>query len=147
MVPPSRPFIIRITLHCFNSGHKATEDDNENQPMALDDVPVAQPKRDRTPCSNVCTKIFGAFITLYNGWKCYMGQNVRFAGLALSCLYMTVLGFDNITTGRLNIFGRENCRVSSGESAVARCDPTHVPLQATARWQSRSIAQRGSVTL
>jgi hypothetical protein len=29
-----------------------------------------------------------------------MSQSVRFAGLALACLYMTVLGFDNITIGR-----------------------------------------------
>lgn len=34
-----------------------------------------------------------------HGWKCYVSHHVRFAGLGLSCLYMTVLGFDSITTG------------------------------------------------
>ena len=34
-----------------------------------------------------------------DGWKIYMNHPVRFAGVGLSCLYMTVLGFDNITYG------------------------------------------------
>ena len=34
------------------------------------------------------------------GWKAYMRYSVSLAGLALACLYMTVLGFDNITVGR-----------------------------------------------
>ena len=33
------------------------------------------------------------------GWKSYMNHNVRDAGLGLAFLYMTVLGFDNITYG------------------------------------------------
>ena len=35
----------------------------------------------------------------YEGWRCYAGHRVRNAGLGLSCLYMTVLGFDSITWG------------------------------------------------
>ena len=35
----------------------------------------------------------------FQGWKTYMKHPIRFAGLGLSCLYMTVLGFDNITYG------------------------------------------------
>lgn len=33
------------------------------------------------------------------GWRNYFGHHVKFAGLGLACLYMTVLGFDSITTG------------------------------------------------
>ena len=33
------------------------------------------------------------------GWKLYMNHNIRNAGLGLAFLYMTVLGFDNITYG------------------------------------------------
>eukprot|EP00092_Neocalanus_flemingeri_P013086 GFUD01014101.1.p1 GENE.GFUD01014101.1~~GFUD01014101.1.p1 ORF type:complete len:517 (-),score=89.43 GFUD01014101.1:192-1742(-) len=33
----------------------------------------------------------------YQGWVYYFSHKVRFAGLGLACLYMTVLGFDNIT--------------------------------------------------
>ena len=35
-----------------------------------------------------------------DGWKIYMNHQVRNAGVGLACLYMTVLGFDNITYGR-----------------------------------------------
>ena len=37
-----------------------------------------------------------------DGWKIYMNHPVRFAGVGLACLYMTVLGFDNITYGTKN---------------------------------------------
>lgn len=47
-------------------------------------------------------KVFSRFITLYRGWRTYMQYSVALAGLALACLYMTVLGFDNITVGKLN---------------------------------------------
>ncbi|KAL3832525.1 hypothetical protein ACJMK2_024160 [Sinanodonta woodiana] len=50
-------------------------------------------------CSRFCRKMFSSFITLYRGWRTYMKYNVALAGLALACLYMTVLGFDNITVG------------------------------------------------
>jgi len=33
------------------------------------------------------------------GWITYFNHPVKFAGLGLACLYMTVLGFDNITYG------------------------------------------------
>merc|ERR1719450_1965933 len=36
---------------------------------------------------------------VYAGWKTYMTHPVMKAGVGLACLYMTVLGFDNITYG------------------------------------------------
>jgi len=45
-------------------------------------------------------RVFISFLTLYRGWKTYMQYDVAFAGLGLSALYMTVLGFDNITVGK-----------------------------------------------
>ncbi|XP_067649889.1 ferroportin-like [Haliotis asinina] len=42
---------------------------------------------------------FGPFITLYTGWRTFMQYDVASAGLGLAMLYLTVLGFDNITTG------------------------------------------------
>ncbi|OWF35570.1 solute carrier family 40 member 1-like isoform X2 [Mizuhopecten yessoensis] len=50
-------------------------------------------------CASCLRKVFKSFIILYRGWSTYMKYNVAFAGLGLSMLYMTVLGFDNITTG------------------------------------------------
>ncbi|XP_025095565.1 solute carrier family 40 member 1-like isoform X2 [Pomacea canaliculata] len=49
--------------------------------------------RDRSCCGRLLYQV----ITLYRGWRTYMQYNVALAGLALACLYMTVLGFDNIT--------------------------------------------------
>ena len=36
---------------------------------------------------------------LCKGWRIYLSQDIRNAGIGLACLYMTVLGFDSITTG------------------------------------------------
>ena len=44
--------------------------------------------------------MFDPFIMLVKGWRVYARQKVVFAGLSLSFLYMTVLGFDSITLGR-----------------------------------------------
>lgn len=52
--------------------------------------------RDRSCCGRLLYQV----ITLYRGWRTYMQYNVALAGLALACLYMTVLGFDNITVGK-----------------------------------------------
>ncbi len=36
---------------------------------------------------------------VFRSWKMYFTHPVRDAGIGLACLYMTVLGFDNITVG------------------------------------------------
>ena len=43
--------------------------------------------------------VFTPCIRLVTGWSVYMRQQVLLAGLALACVYMTVLGFDSITMG------------------------------------------------
>ncbi|XP_035689340.1 solute carrier family 40 member 1-like [Branchiostoma floridae] len=57
-------------------------------------------------------KMFHSFFTLYNGWKIYFQQTCFRAGLGLSCLYMTVLGFDNITVGFVYTQGFSELAVS-----------------------------------
>ena len=54
-------------------------------------------KKQESGCCNawICTGL----LTLYRGWRTYVRYSVALAGLALACLYMTVLGFDNITVG------------------------------------------------
>ncbi|PVD30146.1 hypothetical protein C0Q70_09408 [Pomacea canaliculata] len=39
------------------------------------------------------------FVTLYRGWRKYIRYRVALPGMALACLYLTVLGFDSITIG------------------------------------------------
>ncbi len=36
---------------------------------------------------------------VYRSWHLFFTHPIRNAGLGLACLYMTVLGFDNITVG------------------------------------------------
>lgn len=45
------------------------------------------------------------FIVLGRGWTTYARQRVVFAGLGLAGLYMTVLGFDSVTTGYIYASG------------------------------------------
>ena len=42
---------------------------------------------------------FSRLIEAFQSWVLYMSYPIRNAGLGLACLYMTVLGFDNITYG------------------------------------------------
>ena len=51
-------------------------------------------------CSHCLRKTFSGILILIRGWKTYMKYDVAFAGLGLATLYMTVLGFDNITVGK-----------------------------------------------
>ncbi|KAL4225216.1 hypothetical protein ACF0H5_015907 [Mactra antiquata] len=68
----------------------------EEEPQKEGDVMI----RSKTKKSDsVLMKMFSGFITLYRGWRIYMKYDVAFAGLGLAALYMTVLGFDNITVG------------------------------------------------
>ncbi|XP_048731277.2 solute carrier family 40 member 1-like isoform X3 [Ostrea edulis] len=52
-----------------------------------------------TGCVWVLSKVFYSFIALYTGYRTYFKYEVALAGLGLSFLYMTVLGFDKITIG------------------------------------------------
>ncbi|CAD5123416.1 DgyrCDS11765 [Dimorphilus gyrociliatus] len=57
-------------------------------------VEYLRPKKIKKSCVQL---VFGELIILIKGWKIYMKQRVVCAGLALACLYMTVLGFDSVT--------------------------------------------------
>ena len=39
------------------------------------------------------------FLSWFECWNLYVNYSIRNAGFAFACLYMTVLGFDNITYG------------------------------------------------
>ena len=58
------------------------------------------PESEAGGCGHCLRKTFSGILTLIRGWKTYMKYDVAFAGLGLATLYMTVLGFDNITVGR-----------------------------------------------
>ena len=47
----------------------------------------------------VVEMVFGSFLAIGRGWRTYMKHPVMRPGMGLAFLYLTVLGFDNITTG------------------------------------------------
>ncbi|KAJ8384111.1 hypothetical protein AAFF_G00209020 [Aldrovandia affinis] len=68
-----------------------------------------------------CYQMSEPFRTFRGGWVAYYNQNVFFAGMSLSFLYMTVLGFDCITTGYAYTQGLNGSVLSllMGASAVS----------------------------
>lgn len=66
-------------------------------------------------------KILEPFYTFRNGWVAYYNQPIFWAGMSLAFLYMTVLGFDCITTGYAYTQGLSGSFLSllMGASAVA----------------------------
>jgi len=63
---------------------------SRNKKLQIKDLPV---KLETT--NSMCS----GFQDTWNGWKSFMQHQVRDAGVGLALLYMTVLGFDNITWG------------------------------------------------
>ncbi|XP_059174754.1 solute carrier family 40 member 1-like [Physella acuta] len=73
------------------------EEDTSSRDLAQTRNGKAVPK---CKCADGVTKrIFAQFLVLYRGFKTYVAYDVVFAGLALASLYLTVLGFDEITIG------------------------------------------------
>ncbi|KAM9284213.1 ferroportin [Cariama cristata] len=60
------------------------------------DVTGFEPQQKEISCA---ARIAEPFITFRDGWVAYYNQPVFLAGMGLAFLYMTVLGFDCITTG------------------------------------------------
>ena len=63
--------------------------------------PTARKSSDDSMNLSCPQKILRPFVTFIRGWKTYARQKVVFASLALAFLYMTVLGLDSVTTGRI----------------------------------------------
>jgi hypothetical protein len=57
----------------------------------------------------LCFMLFENFVTIYRGWSSYIKQDIVLAGFSLSFLYMTVLGFDNVTTGQCCSYSYFSC--------------------------------------
>ncbi|XP_070588023.1 ferroportin [Erythrolamprus reginae] len=78
---------------------------------------VSEPEQENTSCLSHMAEPFSTF---RDGWVSYYNQSVFLAGLALAFLYMTVLGFDCITTGYAYTQGLSGSTLSllMGASAV-----------------------------
>uniref|UniRef100_A0A7N6B511 Solute carrier family 40 member n=1 Tax=Anabas testudineus TaxID=64144 RepID=A0A7N6B511_ANATE len=71
--------------------------EESSQPLMNQASVVAKP--DSPKEQGCCDQVTEPLRTLKSGWVAYYNQNIFFAGMSLAFLYMTVLGFDCITTG------------------------------------------------
>lgn len=81
-------------------------------------VVAADPPTKQRGCLHQATEPLRTFRA---GWVAYYNQNIFFAGMSLAFLYMTVLGFDCITTGYAYTQGLNGSVLSllMGASAVS----------------------------
>ncbi|KAG7463819.1 hypothetical protein MATL_G00180740 [Megalops atlanticus] len=78
-------------------------------------------KTDAQSQTGCCYQMSEPFRTFRDGWVAYYNQSIFFAGVSLAFLYMTVLGFDCITTGYAYTQGLNGSVLSllMGASAVS----------------------------
>lgn len=93
--------------------------EESSQPL-MNEATVAT-KPDSTKQRGCCYQATEPLRTLKAGWVAYYNQNIFFAGMSLAFLYMTVLGFDCITTGYAYTQGLNGSILSllMGASAVS----------------------------
>ncbi|XP_061697914.1 solute carrier family 40 member 1 [Syngnathoides biaculeatus] len=96
---------------------QSPEESSEPLMNAVSVAVKTEPPKKRSCCSQVTEPLR----TLKAGWKAYYNQSIFFAGMSLAFLYMTVLGFDCITTGYAYMQGLSGSLVSllMGASAVS----------------------------
>ncbi|CAG5128908.1 unnamed protein product [Candidula unifasciata] len=58
-----------------------------------------QQGQENNSCWNSLQRMFSGVTIIVEGWKTYARYPVMLSGLSLALLYMTVLGFDNVTIG------------------------------------------------
>ncbi|KAI0229788.1 Solute carrier family 40 member 1 [Lamellibrachia satsuma] len=81
-----------------------TGDESTSQ-LRGDEAEEAEGRKKKKEKKALMAVLFDPFIVLYTGWRTYARQRVVFAGLAFATLFMTVLGFDSITTGYIYASG------------------------------------------
>lgn len=89
------------------------------QPLITESTVVASPEPSRQ--QGCCYQVTEPLRTLKGGWVAYYNQNIFLAGMSLSFLYMTVLGFDCITTGYAYTQGLNGSVLSLLMGASAVC--------------------------
>ncbi|XP_076011986.1 solute carrier family 40 member 1 [Genypterus blacodes] len=93
--------------------------EESSQPLMNETSVVARPESPKQ--RGCCYQMTEPLRTLKAGWVAYYNQNIFFAGMSLAFLYMTVLGFDCITSGYAYTQGLNGSMLSllMGASAIA----------------------------
>lgn len=99
---------VDLTRHPDAASDKDSNNDDSFQNLDLDDnstdgtilIPRVEVVRSlKSSVIYFAKKIRARARTFQIGFKLYFKQRIALAGLGLACLYLTVLGFDSITTG------------------------------------------------
>lgn len=101
----------------LESGQASPEE--SSQPLMNETSAAVMPESPKK--HGCCYQATEPLRTLRAGWVAYYNQNIFFAGMSLAFLYMTVLGFDCITTGYAYTQGLNGSVLSllMGASAVS----------------------------
>ncbi|KAM4731391.1 solute carrier family 40 member 1 [Anableps anableps] len=93
--------------------------EESSQPLMNEASPPDAPAS--APAAGCCEQVSGPLRTFRAGWAAYYNQDIFLAGMSLAFLYMTVLGFDCITTGYAYTQGLNGSILSllMGASAVS----------------------------
>ncbi|CAL1527364.1 unnamed protein product [Lymnaea stagnalis] len=97
---PEKEYLQNVKESDVDTTVQDSEDVGNTEPTVIKEKNV---KNSHKSCR--CTRIFSSLERLYKGWPVYVHYDVRHAGLALACLYMTVLGFDSVTVGYAKMQG------------------------------------------
>ena len=84
-------------LHDANSVENGVNSENNT------DEQLVETEAETSNSKGVLQMILEPFTLVYKGWPIYVRQKIVFAGMALSGLYMTVIGFDSISIGKFQI--------------------------------------------
>ena len=82
------------------NGDVAKQPTTPEENALLEKKQEAEADDDNDKSSSGCN-VTSALSSLWLGWKVYAQQKVVLAGVSLGLLYMTVLGFDGVTTGKM----------------------------------------------
>lgn len=92
-----------VVIHDIEVTEKAANGEMDKEKVIKENTQAKSGKQRKRVKDKGWKRMFTSFLTLYRGWRTYMKYEVAFAGLGLAALYMTVLGFDNITVGKESV--------------------------------------------
>ncbi|KAM4626879.1 ferroportin [Discoglossus pictus] len=88
-----------LNINGLGDNDSAPQEETPNEVATLVVQKTSNESKKEDKKASCASKIVAPFLTLRDGWVLYYNQPFFLAGIALSFLYMTVLGFDSITIG------------------------------------------------
>ena len=87
---------VQVVSEKATSDVNEADDDNDNDDSVFV-VGAPKSKSCKRRCVKVLSKLITPYTTIRDGWKIYAKQEIARVGIAMSLLYVTVLGFHGVT--------------------------------------------------